>query len=217
MNDIETLVRESLRYDGDPTPMPVEPLVRRARRRRLTHRTAAAVGAAGIAAAATWLVWPQPVQVTAIEPAGPPASPSTLGRPVTVLSATDRVTTPAGVVIDVSPKQLCVGNTSEKPGCLLGANPVLDDPSTSYGWATSSSQDFVYAWLTPPTTTQATLQVGDAPAAQADLYRVEGRDLLIAVVTGHPCWGPGPVATELATDASGTVVYEHATNYGSCD
>lgn len=216
MDDIETLVRESLRYDGGLHPLSAEPLARRARRRRLRRRATTAAGVIGVGAAA-WVVWPQQhEQVTAIEPAAPSVRPSSVDLP-TVLKSTDRITTAEGAVIDVSPDRLCVGNTEDRPGCLLGANPALDNSSTAYGWTTPGATNFVYAWLAPSTSTQATLQVGDAAAVQADLYRVEGRDLLIAVVTGHPCWTAGEVATELATDAAGAVVYEHENTDGTCD
>lgn len=219
MNDIETLVRESLRYDGGLKPLFAEPLVRRARRRRLIQRvgTGAVVGALSIAALAAWAPGTQvQTQVDVVEPAtsGSPTTP--VKRAGTPLNSTDRVTTPEGAVIVVTPEKLCVGNTHEEPSCLLGVDPMLQNPSSGMGWYTTSPKDFVFAWLVPGASAQASLQVGNSTPLEADLFRVEGRQMLIAVVTGTTCWSDGVTATQVATDATGASVYSHMSAGGSC-
>ena len=113
---------------------------------------------------------------------------------------------------------MCVGNTHEEPSCLLGTDPTLDGPSSAVGWyTTSSKQDYVYAWLTPENTTGAQLQVGDEDSArQATLYQVEGRTMLIAVVTDGNCWAEGTPTEQTSVDAAGQVVYTHSDLAGTC-
>ena len=215
-NEIESLVRESMRYDGGLQPLPAEPLVRRARRRRLAYRAVATTSVVGIAAA-VWAVLPSPqTQVDVIAPAGPPVVASTPVTPVVKSNATERVTTPGGAVINVTPNKLCVGNTHAEPACLTGADPVLEDSSAAYGWQTTSTEDFVYAWLTPASTVTATLQLDDAPTVQADLYQIQGRQLLLAVVTGINCWTSENTAVQAGTDVSGNDVYQHTDREGTC-
>ncbi len=62
MNDIETLVRESMGYTGDLRPLSPEPLVRRARRRRLVRQTGTVgvLSAAAVAITTLTAYWPQP-------------------------------------------------------------------------------------------------------------------------------------------------------------
>lgn len=219
MSDIEILVRESLGYDGDLRALPSAPLIRRARRRRLVRRVGAAgaMGACTVAAFAVSASWPQPTtQPVVIDPATSPSTPPVVSSDATLLHATDQVTTPEGAVIVVDPEKLCVGNAHEEPSCLIGADPTLDSSSSGMGWYTTSPKDFVYAWLTPEGTTNATLKIGDdAPPKQAALYQVEGREMLIAVVTGTTCWTDKVGAELVSTDAAGEIIYVHSSG-GTC-
>lgn len=226
MSDIETVVRESMNYQGELHAMPSAPLIRRARRRRLVRGVSATAVAAGCATAAIAVAgsWPQSgTQPVATESATSPStsltsSPSTQTVPasdVISLQATDRVVTAEGAVIVVNPEKLCVGNTREEPSCLFGADPTLDSPSSAFGFYTASPKDFVYAWLTPGGTANATLKVGDAAPLKAALYQVEGREMLIAVVTGATCWSDSVGAELASTDAAGEIIYAHSDG-GTC-
>lgn len=218
MSEIEILVRESMGYDGDLRALPSEPLIRRARRRRLVRRVGAggAMGAVAVAAFAVSASWPQATpQTVIVDPATSPSTPALVQGDATLLKATDRVTTPDGAVIVVSPEELCVGNTHEEPSCLIGVDPTLDNPSSGLGWYTTSPKDFVYAWLTPESTTNATLQIGNTAPNQATLYKVEGRKMLIAVVTGTTCWTDKVKAEQVSTDAAGEINYSHSAR-GTC-
>ena len=219
MNDIEILVRDVLRYEGGLVGLESENLIRRARRRRLAHRLGAgtAIGALGLTAFATWASWTH-VSV-GDDVAGPGESPSASDAApvITSLKARDRLTTPEGAVIVVNPDKLCVGNAHEKPSCLIGEDPRLSDDQTTYSFYTQSTEDFVYAWLVPEDSAQATLQVGGSAPQQATLIRVQGRKLLIAVVTGAHCWSSDTRFVQLATDSVGGVTYERdRTGAGTC-
>lgn len=219
MKDIETLVRDSLHYDGDLQPLASQPLIRRARRRRLVRRAGTGLAVSGLAVAtfAAWASWPQPAtQVVAVQPAPSPRPAPKTTDDVVLLGATDRVTTEGGAVIVVTPDELCVGNTHEKPSCLIGVDPTLDNPSSGMGWWTTSPQDFVYAWLTPKGTTQATLQVEDDAPQEATLYQIEGREMRIAIITGITCWASDKSAEQVSTDAAGELIYTHISQGGTC-
>jgi hypothetical protein len=223
MTDIEILARESMNYGGELRALPSEPLIHRARRLRFARRACvtAALGVGAIAAFAATATWPQATQPVMIDPATSPTSaaspttPEVVPANVTVLEASGRVTTPGGAVIVASPEKLCVGNTREEPSCLIGADPTLDSPSSSMGWYTTSPKGFVYAWLTPEGTTNATLKISDASPTQAALYKVEGREMLIAVVTGASCWTDQVNVELVSTDPTGRVIYTHSAG-GTC-
>ncbi len=146
MNDIETLVRDGLRYEGDLVGLGSDGLIRRARKRRVTQLVGAgtAVGALGLAAFAAWASWLQPG--VGVDVAGLDDNPSASDHApaITLLKAHDRLTTADGAVIIVTPEKLCVGNTQETPSCLIGADPSLVgdqaicSPSTPNPLTTSS-------------------------------------------------------------------------------
>lgn len=210
MNDIETLVRDGLRYEGDLVGLASDGLIRRARKRRVTQLVGAGtvVGALGLAAFAAWASWAQPG--VGIDVAGPDDNPSASDHApaITLLKAHDRFTSADGAVIIVTPEKLCVGNTQEKPSCLIGADPSLAGDQAILAFYTQSPDDFVYAWLVPEDSTQASLQVGDSLPRQGSLFRVQGRKLMIAVVTGGTCWGPDTRYVQLATDSEDRVTYK---------
>lgn len=209
MSDIEHLVRESMNYDGHLAPLPSEPLIREAHRRRFRRRASAAavLGVCGIAGGLMVSgLWPHSQPRTVVVDPGESGGATS---EVTMLEGTDRVTTPGGAVIVVSPQRLCVGNMHEQPSCLIGVNPRLVLPSYGMAWHTSSPDDFVFAWLTPAGTTEATLRIGDAAPRKAELYQVDGRELLIAVVTGASCWSEQVGAELVSTDNAGSVIYRH--------
>ena len=219
MNDIETLVRDALRYEGGLVGLESKTLMRRARRRRVTHRlsAAAAIGALGLAAFATMAPWTQ-ISV-GDDAAGPGADrdASDVAPAITSLKARDRITTADGAVIDVTPDRLCVGNTHEKPSCLAGEDPSLSGDKPGYAFYTQSPDDFVYAWLVPEDSAQAKLQIGESSPQQATLFRIQGRELILAVVTGAACWSSETSIVQLATDPSGGLTYKSdRTGAGTC-
>lgn len=218
MNDIETLVRDVLRYEGGLVGLESEILIRQARRRRLAHRlgAGAAIGALGITALATMPWWTD--GGVGVDVAGPGVDgASDVAPAITSLKAYDRLTTADGTVIVVTPDRLCVGNTHEKPSCLAGEDPSLNGGTSGYAFYTQSPVDFVYAWLVPEDSAQATLQIGESSPQQATLFRVQGRNLMIAVVTGATCWSSDTRFVALATDPVGGVTYERdETGVGTC-
>lgn len=215
MSDIETRLRDGLRYDGAAGLDPSE-LIHRAQRRRLTHRlgvglAVGALGLTGFGLGATWLHTGDDRPTRGDDPLSASDTPP---PPITTLNSRDRITTAGGAVIEVTPTRLCVGNVDEKPSCLMGSDIELR--GETYSFYTESPDNFVYAWLVPAETTAATLQIDEASPLQASLYRIQGRSLLVAIVTGATCWGPGTDVLEQGVNTAGDPTYTRESTDPTC-